>query len=276
MVGVERKAIIRNQAIARFAKFVAEYLYNTDWTLVTKRCGITSILDSPEHERVRRAQYFGDSDYPDAIERFLQDVFDRDEQVGLLLVREIASSENPYDERLSLEARSELEQILALFGSQNADVRSLVRNLQPVEDYISVTSIPDDFYKRLIDEINHLYREQLVLALSVLIRKLLENLVIDILRKKYGASQLDLYYDPSRRRFLDFAVLVKNLDAKKADFDYVTPNLSKSIKDIERYRETGNASAHSLDINLTMEFFAKEKQRINYLVQLLIRTLQNI
>lgn len=276
MVEIDRETVIRNLAIARFAKFVNKHLCNTDWDLVAGRCGVTNILNSPEHERVRRAQFFEDPDYPDAIERFLKDVFSRDEQVGILLVHEIAGSENPYGEPLSPEARSELEQILTLFGDSDADLQSLVREFQPTEDYISVASVPDDFYKRLIDEINHLYREQLVFALSVLIRKLLENLVIDILRRKYGTSQLGLYYDPSRRRFQDFAVLVKNLDAKKADFDYVTPNLARAIKDIERYRETGNSSAHSLDANLTIDTFAKDRQRINYLVQLLFRVLQNI
>ncbi len=276
MAGIDKRKIIRTKALARFARFIEKHSYNTNWTLIAQECGVIDILDAPEHERVRRAQGFGDADYPNAIVEFLQDIFDRDEKVGVFLVHEIALHENPYDEPLAQEARSELDQILAMLGGQDIDIQSLVRDIQPVEDYISVTWIPDDFYKRLVQEVNRLYKEQLPFALSVLIRKLLENLVIDILRKKFGTAELSLYYDTSRRRFHDFAVLIKNIDSKKAEFYHVTPNLDKAIKDIEDYREMGNSGAHSLDANLTIDTFSKDKQRINYLVQLLLRVLQNI
>lgn len=276
MTGIDKQRIIRAKAIARLARFIEKHLYNTNWTLVAQECGVIHILDKPDHERVRRAQGFGDSDYPDAIVGFLNDVFSEDEKIGLLLVYELALQENPHDEPLSPDARNDLEQIMALFGGQGIDIQSLVRKLQPVEDYISVTWIPDDFYKRLVNEINDLYREQLPFALSVLMRKLLENLIIDILRRKYGTAGLTLYYDTSKRRFHDFAVLIRNFDTKKTEFHYITPNLDKAIKPIEDYRETGNSGAHSLDVNLTIEVFTQDKQRINYLVQLLFRILQNI
>lgn len=276
MVDIDRERMARNMAIARFAKFVERYLDSTDWTLVATMCGVIDLLDQPRHERVRRAQSWGDPDYATAISDFLREIFDFDEQVGLAIISEIIQQEE-----LSQEAKNELSQILPIFGNKSADATSLLQNLQiPVVDkFIEVTWLPDDFYKRLIDEINRLYINRLPMSLSILIRKLLENLIIDILRKKYGTPGLALYYDTSRRRFHDFSLLLKNLDLKKEDFLYITQNLDKSlIQKINLYRETGNSGAHSIDVNLTIDQISKDKDKdnINYLVQFLVRTLQNI
>jgi hypothetical protein len=145
------------------------------------------------------------------------------------------------------------------------------------EDFIKVTSIPDDFYQRLINEINQLYSEGLPFSLSILIRKLLENLIIDILRERYGRQQVPLYYDTSRRRFHDFSVLLQNLDSHKADFHYIAPDLDTPIiQSINQYRETGNSAAHSIDANLTIERVSQGKDDINHLVQYLLRIFQRL
>lgn len=143
--------------------------------------------------------------------------------------------------------------------------------------FIEATWIPNDFYKKLFDEINRLYAYNFPMSLSVLIRKLLENLIIDILRKKYGTSELSLYYDPSKHRFHDFSTLLKNLKSKKTDFNYITSSLNDHfIHDLNHYRETGNSAAHSIDVNLTTERLEGDKEKVNYIVQLLLRILQNI
>jgi len=141
---------------------------------------------------------------------------------------------------------------------------------------IKVTWIPDDFYEKLINEINQLHGAGLPFSLSILIRKLLENLIIDILRKRYGRQQVSLYYDTSRRRFHDFSILLQNLDSHKADFHYIAPNLDSCIRSINQYRETGNSAAHSIDVNLTVEQISQDKDNINYLVQYLLRILQHL
>ena len=115
------------------------------------------------------------------------------------------------------------------------------------------------------------------MSLSILIRKLFENLIIDILRKKYGTADISLYYNPNKGRFQDFFILLKNLDSKKDNFHYITTNLDSSqIKKINRYRETGNSGAHSIDVDHTVDQIYKDKENINYSVQLLLRILQNI
>jgi hypothetical protein len=273
---IDKKRVARNAAIARLAKFIEKHLYNTDWTLLADAAGVGHILD--RYERVRRAQSFGDPDYPSAVSRFLKDVFNSDdEQIGLFLVGEIIRAKNDYDEPLTEDAKGELNQILSMFGSEG--IETIVPIFPPpvVSKFIEVVWIPDDFYEKLIDEINRAYAYQMPMALSITVRKLLENLVIDILRKKYGTAHLELYYNPSRRRFNDFSVLLQNLDAKKGDFHYISSSLDRSfISDLNRYRETGNSGAHSIDTNLTIEQFAADKDKINYLVRLLLRVFRRL
>jgi len=274
---IDKKRLARNAAIARLSKFIEKHLYNTDWTLLADMAGVGHILDAPRHERVRRAQGVGDLDYPSAVSSFLQEVFHSDEQIGLFLIGEIVQQENPYDDPLTEEAKEELAQILSMFGSEG--IETVIPSFPPpvASKLIEVVWIPDDFYENLIDEINRAYAYQMPMALSITVRKLLENLVIDILRKKYGTAQLALYYDPSRRRFNDFSVLLQNLDANKGDFHYISSSLDRSfISDLNRYRETGNSGAHSIDTNLTVEQFAADKDKINYIVQLLLRVFQRL
>jgi hypothetical protein len=110
-----------------------------------------------------------------------------------------------------------------------------------------------------------------------LIRKLLENLIIDILRGKYGTHQVSLYYDTSKRRFHDFSVLLQNLDSHKADFHCIAPDLDTPIiQSINQYRETGNSAAHSIDANLTIEQVSQGKDDINHLVQYLLHIFQRL
>lgn len=270
----ERQINTRAVAIARFAKFIDKYYTDIDWTLVAQACGAIDILD--KHERVRRAKYFGDPDYVSAVSSFILAVFKTDEQAGISLVNEIVDG---VTNLLSQESTAELQQILEIFGGKQPNSNFLLSSLSNVafENLLNVTEIPDDFYKKLIDEVNHLYRHGFVLSLSVLVRKLLENLLIDILRKRYGTSEISLYYDTSKRRFLDFSVLIKNIETKQLDFQHITGNLdNKLIAEINSYRETGNSGAHSIDVNMKLEYFKEKRNDLNYLVQFLFRLLKNI
>lgn len=274
----DKKRIARNAAIARLSKFIDTHLHKIDWTLLAEMAGVGHILDEPHHERVRRAQYFGDPDYPSAVSRFLQEVFDWDEQSGLLIVSEISQQEDSNGDSLSQDAKARLTQILSLFDAEGLEYVAGSK-LAPIETgkFIDVVWMPDDFYQKLIDEVNRAYAYRMPIALSITIRKLLENLVIDVLRKKYGTAGLTLYYDTSRRRFHDFSVLLKNLEANQGDFHHISPSLDRTfIDELNRHRETGNSGAHSIDANLAVEQFIADKGRINYLVHLLLRIFQRL
>ena len=107
----------------------------------------------------------------------------------------------------------------------------------------------------------------------------MENLVIDILRSKYSKSDAvgrALFYDDSKRKFYEFSALVRNLREKRADFLHITSSIDRIINDIDEYRETGNAGAHSIEANITIEQWSKDKQRVNYVVNGLLRILKSV
>jgi len=142
---------------------------------------------------------------------------------------------------------------------------------------ISITSTPDDFYNKLINEINILYDNDRYIPVCLLLRKLFENLIIDILRKKYSSTQANLFYNTSKGMFQSFSVLLDNLKAKIDDFKPIDPNFNNEIiKRIDFYRERGNSSAHSISVEITLKDIDDKKAEINYLVKLLMRVLNNI
>ena len=166
------------------------------------------------------------------------------------------------------------EKILAIdptLGIPAAKVSTYLNSL------ISIASTPDEFYKKLIEEINFLYNNNRYTSSCLLLRKLFENLLIDILRKKYSSAQIDLYYNRSKGMFQNFSILLDNLEIKIDDFKSIDPNFNKeAIRRIEFYRERGNSSAHSISTDITKKEIDDKKEDMNYLVVLLIRILNNI
>lgn len=270
MINIDSKKR-KNIGLSRFATFVVKHLYDVNWTMVSASCEVIDVLY--KHERVTRSQDHGDPDYDISIFHFLSEVFTTNEQIGFLLINEIISQT-----KLSTEQEEELKEILTFFDNGNIDsclvpVSLLENNIK----FVDLVNFPDDFYKRLIEEINFQYTSKHPISLSILLRKLFENLIIDILRKKYTKSELNIYFDVSKSRFHDFSVLLKNLETKKQEFLYVTPNLdSKFIRELSKYRDVGNSSAHSIDVNINIDDFTLKKDDINLKVQLLIRLLNNI
>jgi hypothetical protein len=130
MNDIDKARVVRMAAIARFSKLVVKYLYHTDWTLAADACGVIGILDRLEHERVRRAQYFGDDDYSIAVSNFLKEVFDIDDEIGLLLVHTVIQQRSQGDEELTPQAKAELEHILQMLGGHNSNVSSILQEFQ--------------------------------------------------------------------------------------------------------------------------------------------------
>lgn len=111
-----------------------------------------------------------------------------------------------------------------------------------------IMDLSEPLYENLKNEINRAYSYGLFTSALVLSRKLVENLLVDILRKKYPVvnNGLDVYYITNKRRFKDFSTLIDELESRKADF---TPDMSvveTILKFIKPIRETSNSGAHSL------------------------------
>lgn len=113
----------------------------------------------------------------------------------------------------------------------------------------------DYFYDNLKNEINLTWKLGLFNSSIILSRKLIENLVIDVLRKKYPTKDdkknIEIYYIPSQRRFKDFSILLGILNDKKNDFSPDIPIVVKFLEKVKIFKETANSLAHSMIENPT-------------------------
>ncbi|HEY5748604.1 MAG TPA: hypothetical protein VIU12_21185 [Chryseolinea sp.] len=108
----------------------------------------------------------------------------------------------------------------------------------------------DYFIKGHIKELNRAYTYKCYTGAYILSRKIIENLIIDILQKQYPSCESlenkALYWDINQRRFKDFSIIIKNLLDKKDDFG---PSKSKAIERLyqlaKKYKEGANDKTHS-------------------------------
>lgn len=81
----------------------------------------------------------------------------------------------------------------------------------------------DYFIRGHIDEINKAYTKGCYTSTYLLARKIIENFIVAILSAKYPPDRktnLEIYYDVSRRRIKDFGVVLKELYNRKKDFEF--------------------------------------------------------
>lgn len=137
--------------------------------------------------------------------------------------------------------------------------------------------VDDKFYADLRFEINKSHRVNHSIVTSFLIRKLLENLIIDLLRCRYGTDELSLFYDKVHGKFQGFSILVGNLRNKEKDLRPYTSSLNeKFFENLNKFKETGNSSVHSIDFLLEKKWIEDEKTNINHTVNLLCDVIQKI
>lgn len=105
-----------------------------------------------------------------------------------------------------------------------------------------------DDYKEIIADINNAYRKGFFNCVYILIRKLLENLLIDCLRKYYTMQKVEKFFDDDKNKFLPFSELRINFNKMINDKDFKASvgQVQQVIIDyLEIFKETGDASAHS-------------------------------
>lgn len=156
---------------------------------------------------------------------------------------------------------------LPLITSSRSD-----RTLIAVPEYI-----PSGFYRNLIREINYAYSYQLYTSTYICLRKLFENLIIELLRTNFGTAELELYYREDRNRFQDFSVLLQNLSDKTPDFSQYTGGFDQRFfQFLLDFRERANSNAHTIDIINDPQYFEDNKERINDYFTLLCDVLRRI
>jgi hypothetical protein len=135
----------------------------------------------------------------------------------------------------------------------------------------------NEFYTDLISEINRCYKIKADEATLILYRKLLENLLIDIIRSHYGIDEIELYFDTDKGRHRYFSELIDNLRERAGEFHKYSTALDDNFIDlIEDFKYRGDASAHSIENRVKSETIRNARDDATYLVRTLIEMRRNI
>ena len=106
----------------------------------------------------------------------------------------------------------------------------------------------DPFRVAHIQEINRAYTFKCYTSAFILCRKVIENLLIDILRSKFpptSKENKELYYDTARRRYKDFSDILDNLSKKSSDFEMERTLVEKIVKQALPFKKEANDKTHS-------------------------------
>lgn len=106
----------------------------------------------------------------------------------------------------------------------------------------------DRFIERHINEINGTYHAGCCTATFILCRKVMENLITQILKKKFPNSKdRALYEDTARHRSLDFSVVLDNFYKSRTKFSISATSAIDRIKQkATPFKNDANDKAHSL------------------------------
>ena len=126
-------------------------------------------------------------------------------------------------------------------------------------------------------EINKAYGYWLYTASIVLLRKLFENLIIDLLRTRYGVKKLELFYNEDKGMHYNLSTLIENLKDNISDFKMFTRAFNDDFfRFIHDLREKAGGSAHSIDISTNSKTLYNWKDAINQYTKLLRSVIQKV
>lgn len=121
------------------------------------------------------------------------------------------------------------------------------------------------FEKKHVEEINGTYNARCYTATYILCRKLMESLIIEILKKKFPTGKDRILYEhPTQRRFLDFSVVLDNIHKQRTQFSITGGNAIQRLKQkATHFKNDANDKTHSLfHIATKAEIDAAEVQEI--------------
>lgn len=188
----------RKQALASLASYIFKNMYGTNWSMAADISGYP--IDWGRHNRLTRVQFFHDDDYLVAILRFITDVFDGNTQSFNIMTAFIFDEKVPDDANV----RVALSTLGVIPSAGDAASFQTPLSLSIPVRLIDVNAFPDDFYRDLVHLTNKAYEAGLFATVPLLVRKLLENLVVDALRLYYGMKDVTVF---SIRVTGDFTIL---------------------------------------------------------------------
>jgi hypothetical protein len=128
------------------------------------------------------------------------------------------------------------------------------------------------FDRQTIEEINRCYRIGANSAVLVLYRKMLENIIIEILRGHYGTDNIEKFYDEDHAQPHRFSILLSEFDDSRSDLDQYSDNLTSDLIDqLWDFKADGDAMAHSMKYDVSDEELEEKASEAAYLANVLLQ-----
>lgn len=255
--------------IAQFSRFAVETdLGPNDWEMAATEFGVSGILRNID--RFHDSWEFRDNDRQANTADFLREVAVEDEEKAVGVMHRIY---------ILAETDSDtLKKYPALEILESEDPKTgVLPTKSRTKQFLDINDIPGTFYPDLVENINQCYSVEVNDATLVLTRKLLENLLIDILREQYGKQKIDLYYRPENKRFEDFSTLIDNFEKNLGDFQYVCAGLdSNFINELDTFRQSANIEAHSIETSIRTDEVEEYRDQAQHAAKVLFRVRRNI
>jgi hypothetical protein len=134
---------------------------------------------------------------------------------------------------------------------------------------------PGVFYRPLEKEINACYSTKLFNACLLLSRKMIENLIFNLLDYKFPRN-IELRWNTGKNRPHDFSVLIDNLEQNKTQFNQEEQTyIYKLLERCKTFRRYANSKAHNI-----MEYVEQKNEidsiKIPEMVQILLNLIMKI
>ncbi len=265
---------IHKAVIAQSVDLVTKKYWEIPWRIYAQMFELPVEEFYLNPDRFWRSQYFHDDDYPTHVLAYLNNCYEYSKELTLSMIRKII--DNMTEEKI-IDEEYLKDKYPLLFSFKHAkEISHGIRFIPPTtEKFIDIESAPDDFYRELIRKINISYQVGLYSCTLVLLRKLIENLLIDILRYTFGFQQIELFYDKDHGRFKALSELIKNFKKYKDKYKTTVREIDVLIERIEELRPYTNASAHSIEDELKVTKREldelNDKINLNYIIASLIR-----
>lgn len=138
------------------------------------------------------------------------------------------------------------------------------------EKFIELENVSGHFFEELIKKINICYQAEVYEAVLILSRKMIENLLISILRNEFGPNEIELYFNSDRKQFRNFSTLINNFNNKMNSLLHYSGAVDQNLIDeLDNIREESNASAHSIEIDVSKKNLEDFREKANRIAKIL-------
>lgn len=166
-------------------------------------------------------------------------------------------------------------------GIKDFELKGINGELLNSSEVLVSTKFTNEFYISLITEINTAYKINLWTSTKILLRKLFENLLIELLRERYrnDSTKTSFYYSKGQyQSFQNLKEAFKDANVLNdiGQFDQTIVKDKSFIPFLEKIRLHGDKNAHTMEIIHDSEEIKELKDDINNYSALLVRLINKI